>query len=84
VNKVIIPIHPDETEIKHTAQIKSQALAGCYEDKIWYGYSGSRNSSKGIETGILRTAFSDFILQFHATCIILNKYGNPEPAKVGY
>lgn len=81
MNRVIIPIYPDETERKYNAHIKARALAGCYEDKKWYGYSGSRNSGKGTETGILRNAFGDFVLEFNAKCLIYNKYGNPEPAK---
>jgi hypothetical protein len=81
MDKVIIPIYPDETERKYNAHIKSRALAGCYEDKKWYGYSGSRNSGKGTETGILRNAFGDFVLEFNAKCLIFNKFGNPEPAK---
>jgi hypothetical protein len=76
MNRVIIPIYPDETERKYNAHIKSRALAGCYEDKKWYGYSGSRNSGKGTETGILRGAFGDFVLEFNAKCLILNKFGN--------
>ena len=63
MDKVIIPIYPDETERKYNAHIKSRALAGCYEDKKWYGYSGSRNSGKGTETGILRNAFGDFVFE---------------------
>jgi hypothetical protein len=81
MEKVIIPIYPDETERKYNAHIKSRALAGCYEDKKWFGYSGSRNSGKGTETGILRNAFGDFVLEFNAKCLIFNKFGNPEPAK---
>jgi hypothetical protein len=81
MDRVIIPIYPDETERKYNAHIKSRALAGCYEDKKWYGYSGSRNSGKGTETGILRNAFGDFVLEFNAKCLIFNKFGNPEPAK---
>ncbi len=81
MKRVIIPIYPDETERKYNAYIKSPALAGCYEDKKWYGYSGARNSGKGTETGILRSAFGDFVLEFSAKCLIYNKYGNPEPAR---
>ena len=81
MNKVIIPIYPNEDERIYNAHIKSRALAGCYEDKKWYGYSGSRNSGKGTETGILRGAFGDFVLEFNAKCLILNKFGNPDVAK---
>lgn len=81
IDKVIAPIYPIEDERLYNAHIKSRALAGCFEDKKWYGYSGSRNSGKGTETGILRSAFGDFVLEFNARCLIHNKFGNPEPAK---
>ena len=81
MNKVIIPIYPNEDERNYNAHIKSRALAGCYEDKKWYGYSGSRNSGKGTETGILRSAFGNFVLEFNAKCLILNKFINPDVAK---
>jgi len=81
ISKVIAPIYPIEDERLYNAHIKSRALAGCFEDKKWYGYSGSRNSGKGTETGILRSAFGDYVLEFNARCLIYNKFGNPEPAK---
>jgi hypothetical protein len=81
MQKVIIPIYPNEEERQYNAHIKARALAGCYEDKKWYGYSGSRNSGKGTETGIMRNAFGDFVLEFNAKCLIFNKFGNQEPAK---
>jgi hypothetical protein len=52
MNKVIVPIYPNEDERIYNSHIESRALAGRYEDKNWYGYSGSRNSGKGTETGI--------------------------------
>ena len=81
MKKVITPIYPNEDERKYNAHIKSRALAGCYEDKKWYGYSGSRNSGKGTETGMLRNAFGDFVIEFNAKCLIYNKFGCQEPAK---
>ena len=81
MNRVIIPIYPDEQERNYNAHIKARALSGCYEDKKWYGYSGSRNSGKGTETGLLRSSFGDFVLEFNAKCLTFNKFGNPEPAK---
>lgn len=81
MNKVIIPIYPNEEERIYNAHIKARAIAGCYYDKKWYGYGGSRNSGKGTETGLLRSAFQDFVLEFNAKCLIFNKFGNPEPAK---
>jgi hypothetical protein len=37
MNKVIIPIYPDEEERNYNAHIKARALAGCYHDKtlVW-------------------------------------------------
>jgi hypothetical protein len=46
MDKVIIPIFPNEDERTYNAHIKARALAGCYEDKKWYGYGGSRDSGK--------------------------------------
>lgn len=81
MNRVIIPIYPNEDERNYNAHIKARALACCYEDKIWYGYSGSRNSGKGVETKILKSAFGDYVVDFNAKCLVSNKFGNPEPAK---
>ena len=81
MKKVIIPIYPNKDERTYNAHIKSRALAGCYEDKKWYGYSGSRNSGKGTETGILRSAFENFVMEFNAKCLVLNKFTNPDIAK---
>ena len=81
MNRVIIPIYPDEEERDYNAHIKARALAGCYHDKRWYGYGGSRNSGKGTETKLMRCAFEDFVLEFNAKCLIFNKYVNVEPAK---
>jgi hypothetical protein len=53
MKRVIIPIYPNEDEKTYKTQLKSRTLAGCYEDEKWHGYSGSRNSGKGTETGIL-------------------------------
>jgi hypothetical protein len=61
MNRAIISIYPDETERKYNAHIKSRAFAGCYEDKKWYGYSGARNSGRGTETGLLKSAFGDSV-----------------------
>ena len=81
MRRVLIPIYPNEEEHRYNAHVKARALAGCYEDKKWYGYSGSRNSGKGTETKLMRSAFGEYVLEFNAKCLIFNKFGNPEPAK---
>ncbi len=67
MEKVIIPTYPNEDEGHYNAHIKASALAWCYEDKKWYGYSGD--------------AFGDFGLEFNAKCLILGKSINPDVAK---
>jgi hypothetical protein len=81
MKRVINPIYPNEEEKNYNAHIKARALAGCYEDKKWYGYSGSRNSGKGTETGILKSAFGDFVMDFNAKCLVLTRFTNPDSAK---
>ncbi len=61
MNKVIIPIYSDEEERNYNSHIKARSLAGCYHDKKWYGYCGSRSSGQGTETGLLRSAFQDLL-----------------------
>ena len=81
MTKVIIPIYPNEDERNYNAHCKSRALAGHYNDKKWYAYIGSRDSGKGTETNILKSAFGDFVKDFNANCLIYNKFGNPDQAK---
>ncbi len=49
--------------------------------KIKKSYYGSRNSCKGTKTGMIRSAFGDFVIEFNAKCLIFYKYGNSEPAR---
>lgn len=81
MNRVIKPIYPNQDEALYNAHIKARALAGCFEDKKWYGYSGSRNSGKGVETKILKNSFGEYVMDFNAKCLIYNKFGNPDEAK---
>ena len=81
MNRVIIPIYPDEEERQYNAHIKSRALAGCYEDKKWYGYSGSRNSGKGVETNQLKYSFGEYVKSFNANCLVVSKFGNEDQSK---
>ena len=74
-------MYSDETKRKSNTHIKSRALAGFYEDWKGIGFSGSRNSCKGTETGIITSAFGDFVIEFNAKRLFFNRYGNPEPAK---
>jgi len=81
IKRVINPIYPIKEEAEYNAHIKARALAGCYKDKKWYGYSGSRNSGKGTETDLLKDGFGNYVMTFNAKCLILNKLSNPDCAK---
>jgi len=81
MDRIIIPIYPNEDERNYNAHCKARALAGCYTDKKWYAFTGSRNSGKGTETGLLRKAFGDYVMEFNAKCLIKNKFSNPDAAK---
>jgi len=76
LEKVLNPIYPNEEERNFNAHCKARALAGCYKDKYWYAFTGERNSGKGCETQLLRSAFKSFVLPFDAKCLINNKFGN--------
>ena len=81
MNTLIIPIFPNDEEREYNAHIKARALAGCYRDKKWYTFTGSRNSGKGTETEILISAFKKFVMPFNAKCLVNNKFSNPDSAK---
>ncbi|KAJ1640722.1 hypothetical protein T492DRAFT_831733 [Pavlovales sp. CCMP2436] len=49
MERLLIPIYPNE-ERNYNAHFKSRTLAGCFQDKKWYGYCGMRDSGKGTET----------------------------------
>lgn len=76
IERVLKPIYPDEEERQFNAYTRARALAGYYTDKRWYVYKGERNSGKGVETKLLRSAFKCFISTFDAKCLIHNKHGN--------
>ena len=75
MNKVLIPIYPDEIERNFNGHIRSRAYAGCIEDKMWYGLIGSRNCGKGIETKLNQLAFEKFFGEF-STSHLLQKEGD--------
>jgi hypothetical protein len=70
MNRVIIPIYPDEIERNYNAHIRSRAYAGCIEDKKWYGLIGSRNCGKGIETKLNQLAFENFFGEFSTSDLL--------------
>ncbi|KAJ1621393.1 hypothetical protein T492DRAFT_847068 [Pavlovales sp. CCMP2436] len=50
MKRVLIPEYPNEEERDYNAHVKFRALAGCFQDKKWYGYCGMRDSGKGTKT----------------------------------
>jgi uncharacterized protein YfkK (UPF0435 family) len=82
MEKLLIPIYPNEEERNYNAHVKSRALAGCFEDKKWYGYCGLRDSGKGTETGLLRKAFGPFVAEFTSGFLVMTKdSATNDPAK---
>jgi len=81
MNRVIIPIFPNEIERDYFAHITSRAIAGHNEDKRWYGVSGARDCGKSVLTESMKSAFGEFFNTFNAKCLVNNKFGNPEPAR---
>lgn len=81
MEKIIVPILPDEEERKYLLYVISRALAGKYEDKKWYINKGSRNSGKGVITNLLQNAFKVFVGTFNSGSLIRKKIENTDEAK---
>jgi hypothetical protein len=81
MNKVIIPIFPNEIERNYFAHTTSRAIAGHNEDKKWFGISGLRNCGKGVITLLMGYAFEKYFGTFIAKCLVKVKNSNQEPAR---
>ena len=81
MEKIIVPILPDEEERKYFLYVISRALAGKYEDKKWYINKGSRNSGKGVITNLVSNAFKVFVGTFNSGSLIRKKNENADEAK---
>lgn len=80
MDKVINPIFPNKIERDYFAHIISRSMAGHNEDKMWFGFSGLRNSGKGVLTDLMIYAFGKYFGTFDAGCLIKNDNNN-EPAR---
>ena len=81
MEKIIIPILPDEEERKYFIYCLSRALAGKYEDKKWFINKGSRNSGKGVITKLLQNAFKIFVGTFNSGALTRKQNENADDAK---
>lgn len=81
MEKVIIPILPDEEERKYFFYCLSRGLAGCYEDKKWYINRGSRNSGKGVIMKLLENAFKIYVGSFNSGVLVKKGNENNDEAK---
>ena len=81
MQKVIVPILPNEEERKYFIYCISRALAGKYEDKKWFINKGSRNSGKGVITNLLQNAFKIFVGTFNSGALTKKKFENVDDAK---
>ena len=61
-SKLFIAAYGDKTP--KLFQFLSRAIAGHIEDKRWATYLGNRNSGKGIEYGLLKNAFENYVQTF--------------------
>ena len=64
LERVLKPIYPNNEILKFNAQAKSRAIAGCVQDKRYYQQVGARNSGKGVESDLLKSAFEKFVDEF--------------------
>lgn len=81
MEKIIIPILPDEEERKYFLYCIARALAGKYEDKKWFINKGSRNSGKGVITKLLQNGFKIFVGTFNSGALEIKKHENADDAK---
>jgi len=81
MQKIIIPILPDEIERKYFIYCLARALAGHYEDKKWFINKGSRNSGKGVFTKLLQKSFQLFVGTFNSGSLTRKQCENADDAK---
>ena len=81
MEKVIIPILPDEEERRYFFYCLSRALAGHYEDKKWYINRGSRNSGKGVIMKLLENAFKIYVGSFNSGVLVKKTNETNDEAK---
>lgn len=81
MNKVIIPIFPNEVERNYFAHTTSRTIAGHNEDKKWFGVSGLRDCGKGMLTLNMGYAFEKYFGTFNAKCLVKVKNSNQEPSR---
>lgn len=81
MDKIIVPILPDEEEREYFIYCIARALAGKYEDKKWFINKGSRNSGKGVITKLLQNAFKIFVGTFNSGSLTRKQNENADDAK---
>ena len=80
LNRVLIPIYPNERLRTFNAQIKARAIAGCVQDKRYYQQIGASNSGKGVETDLIKYCFHNYISNFDTSFLLYNSR-RPHDAK---
>jgi hypothetical protein len=81
MEKIIVPILPDDEEREYFIYCLARALAGKYEDKKWFINKGSRNSGKGVITKLLQNAFKIFVGTFNSGSLTRKQNENADDAK---
>eukprot|EP00282_Hemiselmis_andersenii_P034456 CAMPEP_0169456600 /NCGR_PEP_ID=MMETSP1042-20121227/16437_1 /TAXON_ID=464988 /ORGANISM="Hemiselmis andersenii, Strain CCMP1180" /LENGTH=793 /DNA_ID=CAMNT_0009568829 /DNA_START=817 /DNA_END=3197 /DNA_ORIENTATION=- len=81
MDRVIMPIFPDEDQREYFLHSVSRAMAGEIWDKKWYTGIGERNSGKGVFCTLLELAFGPFVNTINSENLLYTRMGNGDTAK---
>jgi hypothetical protein len=70
-NHIFIPIFGDKYE--YALRCLSRAMAGHYEDKTWFLFSGQRNCGKGVINKAFKEAFEKYVSTFNPDELVYKK-----------
>jgi hypothetical protein len=81
MDRVLVPIFPDEKQMGYYLHRMSRSLAGEVVDKVWHVCIGERNSGKGVLCDFLKKAFQEFVHTFNSESLLCNNMPNADAAK---
>lgn len=59
----------------------SRAIAGCIEDKTWWGIVGPGDCGKGCLSSCFKNTFEDYVGDFNMNCFLINSKSGADEAK---
>ena len=85
MDKLLNPIFNDDPElIKYFMQVMRKIISG-RKDKLWYHFTGVRNSGKTKLINLMMAAFGPYIVPMDSGCLIASKrIGNYDPKQMSY